>query len=227
MISLEGIGKIYSGERGTVRALADVNLTIERGSFTVITGASGSGKTTLLSILGGLVRPTAGRVVFNGADVFAMGENELADHRNRHLGFVLQSFNLIPYLTVRENVMVPMIPARTGAGTRRARAGALLDRLGLREKADFLPRELSVGQQQRVAIARALANDPKLVLADEPTGNLDPGLSRDVLKLFGSLNRDGGRTIVLVTHNADAVRYGTRSMRLVDGACSTGKRPAA
>jgi len=219
VISAERVSKSYRNAHRTVQALKEVSFTITAGSFTVVTGASGSGKSSLLFILGGLIKPTAGTVRFKGADIYGAASPALEDYRNKSVGFVLQKFNLVPYLTARENVMVPMIPHGGEARNMESRADSLLEKVGLGDRKDFLPRELSVGQQQRVAIARALANDPELILADEPTGNLDPGLSGEILGLFSALNREDGRTIVMVTHNPASARYGTRSFILENGEC--------
>jgi putative ABC transport system ATP-binding protein len=216
---LEGVSKAFVSRRGNVHALRDVHLEVKRGSFLTITGPSGSGKTTLLLTLGGLIRPTAGRVMFGGTDLFSLSEGDLAKYRNRNVGFVLQTFNLVPYLSAVENVMVPMLFSSGSNGDSRQRAGSLMDRLGLSDRSDHLPRELSVGQQQRVAIARALANNPEVILADEPTGNLDPGLSREILGILSDLNVREGRTIVMVTHSPEAAGVGSTHLRLVDGAC--------
>ena len=220
MIVMKGVSKTYRNPHRTVHALVDVSFTVEKGSFTVVTGASGSGKSTLLFVLGGLVRPTAGSVLFNGTDIYAGNDRETAGYRNKSVGFVLQSFNLVPYLTARENVMVPMLPAEIPVAKRAERADAMLNRVGLADRRDFLPRELSVGQQQRVAIARALANDPELILADEPTGNLDPGLAGEILEMFRALNVQDGRTVVMATHSPVAARYGTRALLLENGNCT-------
>lgn len=219
MFTVEKITKSYTGRRGIVHALRDVSLTIESGQFVTVTGPSGSGKTTLLLTLGGLIRPTSGRVMFAGSDLGCLDERRLSEYRNRSVGFVLQSFNLIPYLSARENVMVPMSLSTNGAGDRAARADALLDRLGLADRIDHLPRELSVGQQQRVAMARALANDPKVILADEPTGNLDPALAVEILGVLQDLNAREGRTVIMVTHSPEAARIGTRRVHLESGRC--------
>jgi putative ABC transport system ATP-binding protein len=219
MFSLEGVRKTYRGRRGSVDALQDVTLTIEAGSFLTVTGPSGSGKTTLLLTLGGLIRATAGRVAFKGVELNRLSEARLAEYRNRKVGFVLQTFNLIPYLSALENVMVPMVFANGTTPNHSESAMTLLDRVGLADRANHLPRELSVGQQQRVAIARALANNPEVILADEPTGNLDPGLSREILGILRDLNQRDGRTIVMVTHSPEAARMGNHHVRLEGGRC--------
>jgi putative ABC transport system ATP-binding protein len=217
MFAIHNVSKVYTSQHGTVRALDDISLTVERGSFVAVTGGSGSGKTTMLLTLGGLIRPTRGTVSFSGKTIYTMSEPELAEYRNRKIGFVLQTFNLIPYLTALENVMLPMIFSTNGNGTAQAQAEALLEKVGLKDRAEHLPRELSVGQQQRVAIARALANSPDVILADEPTGNLDPSLSMEVLRILKELNEKDGRTVIMVTHSPEAARFGNRQLRLKDG----------
>ena len=221
MFTLQGVTKSYASRRGVVHALRDISLPIEQGSFITVTGPSGSGKTTLLLTLGGLIRPTSGQVVFQGTDLGSLDEKRLAGYRNRSVGFVLQSFNLIPYLSACENVMVPASLGASTNGDRAQRAKSLLDRLGLADRMDHLPRELSVGQQQRVAIARALSNDPEVILADEPTGNLDPALAAEILAILRDLNEREGRTVVLVTHSPEAAKAGRRHIRLAAGSCVT------
>jgi putative ABC transport system ATP-binding protein len=217
MFTLQGITKSYASRRGVVHALADISLTIERGSFITVTGPSASGKTTLLLTLGGLIRPTSGQVMFRGTDLGSLGQKQLAAYRNRSVGFVLQSFNLIPYLSAQENVMVPMSLGASTNDDQAQRARSLMDRVGLADRMDHLPRELSVGQQQRVAIARALSNDPEVILADEPTGNLDPALAAEILAILRDLNENEGRTVVLVTHSPEAAKAGRQHIRLADG----------
>lgn len=217
MFTIENLSKVYTSQHGAVRALDNISLTVERSSFVAVTGGSGSGKTTLLLTLGGLIRPTTGSLSFSGKAVYTMSEPELAEYRNQKVGFVLQTFNLIPYLTAVENVMLPMIFSSTQNGTALTQAESLLEKVGLKERKGHLPRELSVGQQQRVAIARALANNPDVILADEPTGNLDPNLSLDVLKILKELNEKEGRTIIMVTHSPEAAKFGNRQLRLNDG----------
>lgn len=219
MFTLQKVTKSYAGRRGIIHALRDVSLAIEPGQFVTVTGPSGSGKTTLLLTLGGLIRPTSGRVMFRAADLGSLNERQLSEYRNRSVGFVLQSFNLIPYLSAYENVMVPMSLSRNGNGEHGKRAKALLDRLGLSDRMDHLPRELSVGQQQRVAMARALSNDPPVILADEPTGNLDPTLAAEILAILRDLNTREGRTVVMVTHSPEAARIGTHRVHLESGSC--------
>jgi putative ABC transport system ATP-binding protein len=217
MFTIENLSKVYTSQHGTVRALDNISLTVEQGSFVAVTGGSGSGKTTLLLTLGGLIRPTVGTVAFSGTPMYTMSEPELAEYRNRKVGFVLQTFNLIPYLTAIENVMLPMIFNSNRNGTSESSAAKLLDKVGLKDRTEHLPRELSVGQQQRVAIARALANSPDVILADEPTGNLDPNLSLEVLRILKELNEKEGRTVIMVTHSPEAARFGNRQLHLKDG----------
>jgi len=217
MFAINNLSKVYTSQHGTVHALDDITLTVQRGSFVAVTGGSGSGKTTLLLTLGGLIRPTTGSVSFSGTPMYAMSQPELAEYRNRKIGFVLQTFNLIPYLSAIENVMLPMIFNRERNGTSQVFAEELLDKVGLKDRKEHLPRELSVGQQQRVAIARALANSPDVILADEPTGNLDPTLSLEVLRILKRLNEDEGRTVIMVTHSPEAACFGTKQLHLKDG----------
>jgi putative ABC transport system ATP-binding protein len=223
VIRLEGVTKRYALRSGQVHALREVNLAIARGAFLAVTGLSGSGKTTLLLTIGGLIHPTEGRVLVEGEDLYRLGPRGIAAFRNRRIGFVLQSFHLIPYLDALENVMVPMVLHGRVNGDGETRARGLLERLGLGNRVGHLPRELSVGQQQRVAIARALANDPELILADEPTGNLDPTLSREILGVLRELNEREGRTVVMVTHSPDAARVGTHRLHLEDGRVVEGR----
>jgi putative ABC transport system ATP-binding protein len=222
MFTLENVTKSYASRRGTVHALRDASLTIARESFVTVTGPSGSGKTTLLLTLGGLIKPTSGRLMFHGDNLGEYDEPRLAAYRNRNVGFVLQSFNLVPYLSAYENVMVPMALGKSTAtnGDHGRRAKALLEKLGLADRMEHLPRELSVGQQQRVAIARALSNDPEVILADEPTGNLDPTLAAEILDILRDLNEHEGRTVVMVTHSPEAAKVGRQRIHLVDGGCA-------
>jgi putative ABC transport system ATP-binding protein len=227
LFALQKVTKSYAGRRGAVHALRDVSLSIEPGGFVTVTGPSGSGKTTLLLTLGGLIRPTAGRVMFRGTDLGTLDERRLAGYRNRSVGFVLQSFNLIPYLSAYENVMVPMSLSSSDRGDHGRRAKDLLDRLGLCDRLDHLPRELSAGEQQRVAMARALGNDPEVILADEPTGNLDPALAAEILGILKDLNVREGRTVVMVTHSPEAARIGTHRVHLEAGCCGEAEPVAA
>ncbi len=217
MYKLDKLTKIYARRDAEVCALDGVTLQIQPGSFVVVTGGSGSGKTTLLLTLGGIIHPTSGSLLIKGQDLYGYSANELADYRNRTIGFVLQTFNLVPYLTVLENVMVPMLLSTRNGDGRESRAAKLLAQVGLDNRQQFLPRELSVGQQQRVAIARALANDPEVILADEPTGNLDPTLSGEILTILKDLNLREKRTIIMVTHSPQAAEFGTARFHLDNG----------
>jgi putative ABC transport system ATP-binding protein len=216
-LDVRQVVKTYETASGTFTALRGVSLRIQAGEFVAIIGKSGSGKTTLLNLLAGLDRPTTGEVEVGDTRLRSLSESELADWRCRTVGLVFQFFQLLPTLTVAENVMLPMdFAERIPASERRTRALALLDRVGIRDQADKLPAALSGGQQQRAAIARALANDPPILLADEPTGNLDSATGESVLRLFADLNAEG-RTIVMVTHERDVERYTSRQVMLMDG----------
>jgi putative ABC transport system ATP-binding protein len=220
LIELQGLDKTYATPAGNFAALKGVDLTIDAGQFVAVVGKSGSGKSTLLNMVGGIDRPTAGSVKVGGAPIERMSENELAIWRGVHVGLVFQFFQLLPTLTVAENVMLPMDFCKTfPAAERRGRALHLLDRVGIAEQANKLPAGLSGGQQQRVAIARALANDPKVVLADEPTGNLDSSTAREVLGLFRGLAR-AGTTVVIATHERDIEGIIDRSVHIADGVVS-------
>ncbi|HSL07624.1 MAG TPA: ABC transporter ATP-binding protein [Pseudonocardiaceae bacterium] len=214
MIQLEDVTKVYRMGSVEVRALYGVDLAIDDGDLVAIMGPSGSGKTTLMNILGCLDIPTSGRYLLDGTDVSTLSDNRLAKIRSRKIGFVFQSFNLIPRTSAIRNVELPLVYA--GARDRRARARLALEQVGLGEREKHMPNELSGGQQQRVAIARALINDPTMLLADEPTGNLDTASSVEILKLLGALN-DAGRTVVIITHEEDIARFAKRVVRLRDG----------
>ncbi|HZP66201.1 MAG TPA: ABC transporter ATP-binding protein [Rudaea sp.] len=217
LISLRGVHKTYPSPAGPFKALADVDLDIGRGEFVAVVGQSGSGKSTLLNLLGGIDRASSGEIRIDGRTLGGLSEKALSAWRGSAVGIVFQFFQLLPTLTAAENVMLPMdFAARWPARERRTRALDLLARLGVSEQADKLPAALSGGQQQRVAVARALANAPALLLADEPTGNLDSHTARALLDVFATLVRDG-QTIVMVTHEAGAMRQATRTVRLADG----------
>jgi putative ABC transport system ATP-binding protein len=210
MYKLTGVTKRYQKGRATVDALAGVDLVIEDGEWLAIQGPTGHGKTTLLQILGGLDRPTSGVVDFDGQDLAAMRETQLTRVRAESIGFIFQTFNLIPTLSARENVEVALVPLGIGAADRSARASQALASVGLAERERHLPSELSGGQQQRVAIARALVKSPKVLLADEPTGNLDEDTRDDLMGLLEKLWREAGLTLVLVTHDTSVARRAQR-----------------
>ncbi len=217
MISLRRLTKTYETAAGSFTALRDIELEIGGGEFVAIVGKSGSGKSTLLNMVGGIDRPSSGSVTVGGTPIQELNHNRLAAWRGRTVGFVFQFFQLLPTLTVAENVMLPMDFCGTvPAGQRLTRALDLLHRVDVGEQAGKLPSELSGGQQQRVAIARALANDPPLILADEPTGNLDSATGAAIFQLFGELARDG-KTVVVVTHERDAAPALSRTVTIVDG----------
>src|SRR5581483_4645219 len=204
--------------------LRDVNLRIDAGEFVSVMGPSGSGKSTFMNILGCLDVPTSGRFVLDGNATSHLSGDELARLRNRFIGFVFQGFNLLPRATLLDNVSLPMLYARRSTREREARAKELLARVGLERYANYLPSRISGGQQQRVAIARALANHPKLLLADEPTGNLDTATSHDIMQLIATLNAEEGMTIVLVTHEVDIANFGKRIIHFVDGQVDSDER---
>jgi putative ABC transport system ATP-binding protein len=211
------VERVYRlGEDVEVRALAGVSLRIARGEFVAIMGSSGSGKSTLMHILGCLDAPTAGRYLLDGVDVRDIPEDDLADLRNRKIGFVFQSFNLVARTTALANVELPLAYAGLGRRERRARATAALAAVGLEDRLHHLPSELSGGQQQRAAVARAIVTDPAIVLADEPTGNLDSHSTEEILGVFARLNAEG-RTVVLITHESDVAARARRVVRLGDG----------
>ena len=216
VITLEGITKTYVNGKLTVPVLYGIDLSIYEGEFTSIMGPSGSGKSTFMNILGCLDRPTSGSYRLDGEEVAHLGDDELAYVRNKRIGFVFQSFNLLPKLTALDNVALPMVYAGVSKAERKDRASQLLTDLGLGTRLDHMPAELSGGQRQRVAIARALANDPAIIMADEPTGNLDSKASLDVMHIFTELYQEG-RTIILVTHEPDIAEYAGRNVVLKDG----------
>lgn len=216
VIEVVGLGKTYGSGDTSVAALRGVDLTVMPGEYLAIMGASGSGKSTLLNLLGCLDMPTTGRYMIDGISVAELTERQLSVLRNRRLGFVFQSFNLVPRTSTLSNVELPLVYAGVGRRQRRERAMAALDMVGLADRAGHLPNQLSGGQQQRAAIARALVNDPALVLADEPTGNLDSGSTEEVLRVLDELN-SRGRTVVVITHEDHVARHAGRVIRVSDG----------
>ena len=224
VIRTEDLHKQYDTDAGPQPVLRGVNVTIEAGEFVSVMGPSGSGKSTFMNILGCLDTPTSGRYILDGHDTSRMSGDELARLRNRFIGFVFQGFNLLPRANLLDNVALPMLYAGSTRAEREKRAKELLARVGLERYANYLPSRISGGQQQRVAIARALANNPKLLLADEPTGNLDTTTSHDIMRLIASLNVEEGATIVLVTHEVDIAHFGRRIIHFVDGVVDSDER---
>jgi putative ABC transport system ATP-binding protein len=216
LIEIKKLSKTYESGDECVMALVDIDLTIEKGEFISVMGPSGSGKSTLLTILGGLNHPTKGGVVVDEIPIYELPLEKLADFRREYLGFIFQSFQLIPYLTVIENVMLPLSIADKSNREQFKMAEEILERIGLKGKERRLPDQLSGGEQERVAIARALVNSPPILMADEPTGNLDSKTGKEIMDLFKSLNKEG-QTIVMVTHNPENIAYSTRTIFLRDG----------
>jgi len=213
LVSLSGVSRRYAD--GNVEALRDVTLAIDRGEFVAVMGPSGCGKSTLLNVIGALDRPTAGEIRFRGRPLAEI--DDLDRFRAREIGFVFQTFYLLPNLTAEENVQIPMFEGELRRRDRTQRARELLDLVGLGQRREHLPSQLSIGQRQRVAVARALANRPAVILADEPTGALDTASGQDVMRLLGELNRDHGTTVVVVTHEADVAHHAARIVNLRDG----------
>jgi putative ABC transport system ATP-binding protein len=216
LIELKNISKLYESEGERVAALQKLTVSVESGEFAAIMGPSGSGKSTLLNILGGLSHPSAGNYFVDGIDIYGLANEKLADFRREYIGFVFQSFQLIPYLTVLENVMLPLAIIRGRNGWQREAACQVLDKVGLGSKERRLPNQLSGGEQERVAIARALVNHPPIILADEPTGNLDSATGNEIMALLGNLNAEG-QTIIMVTHNPENAAFARGIIRLKDG----------
>lgn len=216
LIELKNITKTYKLGDETIYALHNVDLTINRGEFIAIIGPSGSGKSTLSNIIGGLDRPNEGQVLIEGQDLATVNDKKLSEYRNKYVGFVFQSFNLQPQLTASENVSLPLIFARVGGKERRERAEACLKAVGLGDRMNHLPNQLSGGQRQRVSIARALANEPHLIIADEPTGNLDSQKGKEILDLLEELNKKGA-TLIVVTHDMAIAHQAHRVLSLHDG----------
>ncbi len=226
VLDVRRVGKVYGSGATAVPALRDVSLTVRRGDYVAVMGASGSGKSTLMNILGCLDVPTTGRYLLSGVDVGRLGDRQLALLRNRRIGFVFQSFNLIPRMTALANVELPLAYAGVRAAARRRRARAALDLVGLADRAGHEPNQLSGGQQQRVAVARALVTEPALLLADEPTGNLDSRSTEDMLAVLDELSA-AGRTIVVITHEVEVGDRAKRLVRLRDGAVVADERQGA
>ena len=218
LIEIQNIGKDYQDGEATVQAIKQMDFYIDDGEFVAIMGQSGSGKSTMLSILGGLNHPTRGRILLDALDIYKLSSEQRADLRSEYIGVIFQSFQLIPYLTVLENVKLPMAITGKKAREQDRMARDVLARVGLANKADRLPDQLSGGEQERVAIARAIVNKPPILLADEPTGNLDSKTAAEIMELLKELNREG-QTIIMVTHNPEACRHTSRTIQVKDGSC--------
>jgi putative ABC transport system ATP-binding protein len=216
LINVCKVTKTYRGGDGVVEALTNVNLQIAEGEFLALMGPSGSGKSTLLSILGGLNPPTSGKLIIDDIDVYSLAPERLADFRHEYVGFVFQQYQLIPYLTALENVMLPLAITSRPGKEQREMAQTVLDKVGLGTKSLRLPNQLSGGEQNRVAIARAIVNEPAIIFADEPTGSLDSKTATELLKLFQTLNQDG-LTIIMVTHNKENLEWVSRTVYIRDG----------
>jgi putative ABC transport system ATP-binding protein len=217
VLEIQNLNKTYMLGKRPVTALADLNLHVDKGEFIAIMGPSGSGKTTLLNVIGCIDKPTSGKVFLDGVDVANTPENKLYKIRRDKMGFIFQSFNLLPYLNARENVELPMEGRFGSKAERKKRASELLNLVGLSGRENHRPQRLSQGEQQRVAIARALANDPAIILADEPTGNLDSQNKQEIIKLLANLNVSQGTTIIMVTHDSQAANHTERMLLLKDG----------
>ena len=217
MIELKGVGRVFRTSEVETIALENVNISVEGGEFVAVMGPSGCGKSTLLNIMGLLDRPTEGEVILKGKPTGSLSDREAAAFRNRTVGFVFQSFHLIPSLNVLQNVEMPLLYCGMSEGKRHERARQLLEQVGMSHRLRHLPSQLSGGQSQRVAIARAMACNPDVLLADEPTGNLDSHMSTEIMQLLLNLNRQEGRTIVMVTHNEEQARQANRIIRFFDG----------
>jgi putative ABC transport system ATP-binding protein len=214
---LEGVSRIYQKGKERVEVLHELDLEIPQGDFIAVMGPSGSGKTTLLNLLGGLDKPTAGTVTVGGAELSSMSNSQLSNWRSTHVGFIFQFYNLLPVLTAHRNVELPLLLTNFSGKERAKRASIALDIVGLADRAKHYPRELSGGQEQRVAIARAIVSDPSLLLCDEPTGDLDRDTADEILRLLQVLNREHGKTIVMVTHDAQAAEYANRTLHCDKG----------
>jgi putative ABC transport system ATP-binding protein len=217
IVTIRGLSKIYRQGEINVTALNDISLEIQSGEFLALMGPSGSGKSTLLHIIAGIDRPTSGQCFVQSIDVAQLNESQLADWRNQNVGFVFQTFNLIPVLTAYENVELPLLLTNLGRRKRRELVTTALELVGLGDRAKHLPRQLSGGQEQRVAIARAIVTDPSLIVADEPTGNLDSNSAQEVLAVLQALRRDAGKTVIMVTHDSKAAAFGSRTIHLEKG----------
>jgi putative ABC transport system ATP-binding protein len=217
LAELKGVSRVYRKGKERVEVLHELDLRIPKGDFLALMGPSGSGKTTLLNLLGGLDKPSSGTVTVGGAELSSMSNSQLSHWRSTHVGFIFQFYNLLPVLTARKNVELPLLLTNLGAAERSKRADIALSIVALADRAKHYPRELSGGQEQRVAIARAVVSDPTLLLCDEPTGDLDRETADEILKLLQILNREHGKTIVMVTHDAQAAEYASRILHVDKG----------
>lgn len=220
ILQVENLSKQYKHHDGIIDAIRNITVSIKKGTFVTITGPSGCGKTTLLLTLGGLIRPTSGTILFEGKPLLTGNDTHMAGFRSRNVGYIMQNFALIPYLTATENIMAGLALHKNNSSQQKESANALLCQVGLENRKNHYPRELSAGQQQRVAIARALANNPSLLLADEPTGNLDPSLSLEILNLMKQINDEKQITVIMVTHSPIAANFGNHRIHLKDGSLS-------
>jgi ABC-type lipoprotein export system ATPase subunit len=216
-VKVIGITKTYTAGDQTIRAVDGITLSIGEGDFLLVVGHSGSGKTTLLSLIGGIIRPSSGRVLYEGMDICELDDDRLSEYRNEKIGFMFQFSSLLPILTAKENVLLPRLFTGNGGAVKDRKAKELLDMVGLKDRADSYPAQLSGGQQRRVAIARALMNDPELILADEPTGDLDEETEADIMGLFRRLNSEQRVTFILITHNLDLAGKTSRQIRMRHG----------
>ena len=215
-IVAENLTKTYGSGNAIVAAVDDISFKIEEGEFVGVMGESGAGKSTLLGMMGAMNAPSSGRLVVDDIDIYDLSQEQQADFRREFLGFIFQSFHLVPYLTVIENVMLPLVVVKAGKKKKRAMAQEALSRVGLGDKANRLPNQISGGEKERVAIARSIVNEPPVLLADEPTGNLDTKTTREIMELLLKLNREG-MTIIMVTHSPDCAAYAQRILRITDG----------
>jgi len=225
LIQLDGVDRVYKKGNEKLHVLQGLDFRVDRGEFVALMGPSGSGKSTILNLSGGLDRPDSGRVIFDGEDLGDMTEGELAAWRASNVGFIFQAYNLIPVLTARQNVALPLLLTPLGRGQRKAQAELALEVVGISHRAGHHPKQLSGGEEQRVSIARAIATDPKLLLADEPTGDLDAENAASILDLMVRLNKENGQTIVMVTHDPKAADRADRVMHLQKGVLVTGGNP--
>ena len=217
IITTDSITKLYKHRDGLIHALNNVSFSINKGDFTTITGPSGSGKTTLLLALSGLIKISSGSIKFENKELFNLNDNDLAEYRKKHVGFVMQNFSLVPYLTAIQNVMIPLGLNKIESSKQKNLATAVLEMVGLGNRANHFPRELSAGQQQRVAIARALVNKPDIIFADEPTGNLDQETEEEILKLFKKVNQEMKKTFIIVTHEPSMLQHSNRIYKVEGG----------